>query len=71
LLDVILRPTKKISEVDVRLEKAGILFNIGSVKSNIAASADRFTAEGLAIAGKEFQVGAAGPQDKYNCKNLL
>lgn len=57
--------------MDVRLEKAGILFNIGSVKSNIAASADRFTAEGLAIAGKEFQVGAAGPQDKYNRKNLL
>lgn len=42
--------------MDLRLERASILFNTGSVKSHIAASADRAQAEGLKVACKEFQV---------------
>jgi len=43
--------------MDLKFERAAILFNMGSVKSHIAAAADRAQAEGLKIACKEFQVG--------------
>ena len=52
-----LRPTKKYSEIDLNFERAGVLFNIGAVKSHIAASADRAQAEGVKLACREFQVG--------------
>ena len=44
--------------MDLKFERAAILFNMGSVKSHIAAAADRAQAEGLKVACKEFQVGA-------------
>ena len=53
---VTIRPTKKTSEMDLKFERAAILFNMGSVKSHIAAAADRAQAEFLKVACKEFQV---------------
>lgn len=52
------RPTKKSTEMDLNFERAGVLFNIGAVKSNIAASADRTSAEGMKLACREFQLAA-------------
>ena len=52
------RPTKKFTEMDLNFERAGVLFNMGAVKSNIAASADRTSAEGGKLACREFQLAA-------------
>jgi programmed cell death 6-interacting protein len=52
------RPTKKSTEMDLNFERAGVLFNMGAVKSNIAASADRTSAEGVKLACREFQLAA-------------
>lgn len=52
------RPTKKSTEMDLNFERAGVLFNMGAVKSNIAASADRTSAEGVKLASREFQLAA-------------
>ena len=52
------RPAKKSSEIDLNFERAGLLFNMGAVKSHIAASADRTSPEGVKLASREFQFAA-------------
>jgi hypothetical protein len=59
------RPTKKTTESDIRFERAAILFNIASVKSQIACAADRSQPDGLDVACQEFEargrsIGATG-----------
>jgi programmed cell death 6-interacting protein len=51
-------PTKKASEIDLVFEKAAVLFNVGAVRSCMAASADRTTPEGMKLACQQFQLAA-------------
>ncbi|PKA50016.1 hypothetical protein AXF42_Ash017555 [Apostasia shenzhenica] len=52
------KPSKKASLQSIHLEKSAILFNIGSVYSQIALSADRTSPAGLKQACNAFQAGA-------------
>ena len=52
------RPTKKASEIDLVFEKSAVLFNVGAVRSCMAASADRTAPEGMKLACQQFQLAA-------------
>lgn len=51
-------PTKKASEIDLVFEKSAVLFNVGAVRSCMAASADRTSPDGMKLACQQFHLAA-------------